>query len=348
MRKIQVRYLFSSVAFIIVMMSFLWLFPESEMPVWTQKLKGVCWVGSRNPLAGGEFLALKSTGANAISQTPFGWQQSTDSPDIRWEIEGDRQWWGESGKGIQVTLDSANSHQISSMLKPHIWVRGSWPGEIEMKSEEEWQLWFESYRDFILDYARLADRLSIPYLCIGTELEKASGREQDWRKLIAAVRKVYSGKLVYAANFTEFEQIQFWDALDFIGIQAYFPLSEKEKPSLAQMNQAWKSHVKEIESVVKNFQKPVIFTEIGYCNTHDAAKEPWVWPNERIEAQITEEIQALCYQSFFESVWGKTWMAGAYFWKWYPEGKRRDPDFSPQGLKAEAVMTRYFLNAPNQ
>ncbi len=343
LRKSHFTYLFSSVGLIFLIMGFIWFFPEGEMPVWSQKLKGVCWVGSRKPLSGGEFATLKATGANAISQTPFGWQEGTDSPGIRWQVEGDRQWWGESGTGIQVTLDSAESHQISNMLKPHLWVRGSWPGEIEMKSEEDWDQWFENYETFILDYATLAERISIPYLCIGTELEKSSGREEDWRKIIAAVRQVYKGKIVYAANFTEFEHIQFWDALDFIGIQAYFPLSDKEVPTLNHMNQAWKAHLKDIESVVKKFQKPVIFTEIGYCNTHDAAKEPWVWPNERGEAQISEEIQALCYESFFESVWDKTWMAGAYFWKWYPEGKHRDPDFSPQGLKAENVMKQYFL-----
>jgi hypothetical protein len=39
----------------------------------------------------------------------------------------------------------------------------------------------------------------------------------------------------------------------------------------------------------------------------------------------------------------KPWMAGVFFWKWYPEAHGRDPDFTPQGKAAEAVMAEYFL-----
>jgi hypothetical protein len=75
----------------------------------------------------------------------------------------------------------------------------------------------------------------------------------------------------------------------------------------------------------------------------DAAIEPWVWPNERKEIQLSEEVQALCYRAFFETAWQKPWMAGVFFWKWYPNAHGRDPDFTPQGKAAEAVMAEYFL-----
>lgn len=342
MKPLISKYLFSSVG--LISLSFLvWFFiPAESLVTASEKWKGVCWVGSRQPLQGGEIQALLSTGANAISQTPFGWQSEKNTPEIRWDMSNERRWWGETPAGIEITLDSSASKGVMNMLKPHLWVRGSWPGEIQMKTEEDWRLWFDNYTRFILDYAILAEKLQMPMLCIGTELELTSQREQDWRDIIGAVREVYSGQLVYAANFTEFEKIKFWDALDFVGIQAYFPLAKDHNPELSELKKSWESHLPKIEKVVRKYKKPVIFTEIGYCNTVDAAVEPWVWPNERKEIAFSEEVQALCYEAFFETAWKKSWMAGVFFWKWYPERHEREPDFTPQGKQAEATMRAYF------
>jgi hypothetical protein len=335
-------YLFSSVGIILFFALSWWFFPEAELIQSTEKWKGVCWVGSRSPLIGAELDALKATGADAISQTPFGWQKDKNSPEITYKLENDRQWWGESSRGIQATMDSSARHDIMNMLKPHLWVSGSWPGDIEMTSEGDWASWFTNYTGFILDYARLAESHKIPMLCIGTELEMTSSRTSEWRKLIAQVRTVYKGKLTYAANFTEFERVEFWDDLDYIGIQAYFPLSTINNPTLSDLKLGWKKPLVKIENIVKQYNKPVIFTEIGYCNTIDAAREPWIWPSERKEVELSENIQALCYEAFFETAWEKSWMAGVFFWKWYPDGRYRDPDFTPQGKKAEQVMQKYF------
>lgn len=340
-RKIS-AYLFSSVGFILVLLLYWFFIPEEKLFVAQEKWKGVCWVGTREPLKGHELRLLKATGADALSQTPFGWQNSVNSPEIRWQADNDKMWWGESANGLKTTLDSSAELGIMNMLKPHLWVRGSWPGEIEMTSEEDWATWFENYRGFILDYAILAEEQGFPMLCIGTELEKTSHREDDWRKVISQVRKVYSGKLVYAANFTEFEKIEFWDALDYIGVQAYFPLAKSTNPNLKELKKSWENHLPKIDKIVRKFERPVLFTEIGYCNTVDAAVEPWVWPNERKEIQLSEEVQALCYQAFFETAWEKPWMAGVFFWKWFPNAHNQSPDFTPQGKAAEKVMADYF------
>ncbi|WP_245588104.1 glycoside hydrolase family 113 [Algoriphagus terrigena] len=337
------RYLFSTVG-VIVLGLLVWLFvPAEPLITSTEKWKGVCWEGSRRPLQGGEFAKLKATGANALSQTPFGWQSGKNDPQIGWDLSNDKHWWGETPLGIQVTLDSSATYEMANMLKPHLWVRGGWVGEIEMTSEADWKTWFANYQNFILDYARLAEKLKMPMLCVGTELEKTSTRESEWRAVIAEIRKVYSGKITYAANFTEFEKVKFWDALDYIGVQAYFPLAKGHNPNLAELKSSWEAHLPKVEKLVRKYKKPVLFTEIGYCNSVDAAMEPWVWPNERKEIQISEEVQALCYEAFFETAWKKEWLAGVFFWKWHPTDHERQPDFTPQGKAAEKVMTAYFL-----
>ena len=66
-------------------------------------------------------------------------------------------------------------------------------------------------------------------LVVGTQLDRTLHFEDDWRLIIATVRRYFEGTLTYAANWTDYEKVPFWDALDVIGIQAYFPLLEDGK-----------------------------------------------------------------------------------------------------------------------
>jgi hypothetical protein len=90
--------------------------------------------------------------------------------------------------------------------------------------------------------------------------------------------------------------------------------------------------------------KPVLFTEIGYRSDTNVGIEPWVWPKEVSGAEISDACQANCYRAFFETVWKQPWMAGVYFWKWYPHGPRRmaQLDFTPQNKEAEKVLANGF------
>lgn len=304
--------------------------------------KGVCWVGLPQPVTADEISDVKKCGISWISQTPYGWQRSSSDTLIRTETFSQTPWWGESKEGIAHTVALAHQQGIRTLLKPHLWVKESWPGEIEMKSEREWKAWFRHYEDFILPYAILADSTGIEILCIGTELHKTIKRP-EWLPLIQKIRTVYKGKLTYAANFNgEFEEVPFWNKLDYIGVQAYFPLATTIKPEVKALKQAWKDPISRIEKIHQRFNKPVIFTELGYKSTPDAAIEPWRWPERQEE--ISMETQSNCYEAFFQAVWPLEWIAGVYFWKWYPHTPRHetDGDFTPQGKPAEMVMRTWF------
>ena len=316
--------------------------------------RGVSWVAFGRPITENDLLPLVSHNVNWIVQTPFGWQQNYNSTTIRLNTDPDHAGWGESDLGISETARLARKVGIKTLLKPHIWLinrsDGKWRGDVKMDDESGWTEWFESYGDFILHYARLAEATDIEALCVGMELHTcAVEREKDWRKLIAAVREVYSGKLVYGANWhREFEEIPFWDALDFIGIQAYFPLTKKEKPSVDELVKGWTSHLSAIERLQDQHQKPVLITEIGYHSAVDAAIKPWEW--KRWDSAPADkagyQTQANCYEAFFRTFWDKTWFAGVYFWKWYPDyrriGARYARDYTPQGKQAGEVMRKWF------
>jgi len=322
------------------------------------KQRGVNWVAGRE-ITADDLRPLVDDHVNWIVQTPFGWARSPSSPELALVTSG-RGFWGEQDEGLTVTAALASSLGVHTLLKPHVWVRragGATRDGIAMESEADWTRWFRNYRTFILHYAELAERDHMEMLCVGTELGVAAvSREADWRALIADIRRVYHGRLTYAANwYREYEAVPFWDVLDFIGIQAYFPLSEKEQPSLDELVAGWAPHLAAIERVQARVGKPVLFTEIGYRSVPDAAARPWEWPSrfEPESAPSDPGLQARCYEAFFRAVWPCPWFAGAYWWKWFPDGRRHGESgatgFSPQGKPAEAVLAAGYggsIDAP--
>ncbi len=335
------------------------LTPNSSEPVHsikTEKIKGVCWE-ARDSIGMSAIESLDAYHVNWISQTPFGWQQQHNSPEIA--FHSNRGLWGERDIGLSHTAQLAKQKGIKTLLKPHIWLRqgnGKWRSDIEMDSPKDWQEWFYQYKKFILHHAQLAETHGFEGLCIGTELYITSAKhEKEWRNIIAEIRKVYSGQLTYAANFyKEYNEIQFWDALDFIGLQAYFPLTDKESPSLKDLEKGWGMHHKELEKLYKKWQKPIVFTEIGYRSSQDAAIRPWEWEDKGpVETEkISAETQALCYKAMFKTFWKEEWMAGVFLWKWTSENhgqqmenrRKRQPSplsFTPkeEGLK---VLQEWF------
>ncbi len=326
--------------------------------------RGVSWVAFSDSTTEYDLLPLVRNHVNWIVQTPFSWQRDFNSTTIRLSTRIERVGWGESDTGIEGTAELARKFGIKTLLKPHLWLinrrDGKWRGEIRMDDESAWLEWFRNYEAFILHYARLAEKSGIEALCIGTELHtSAVERERDWRRIISSVRQVYGGKLVYAANWhKEFEEVPFWDALDFIGIQAYFPLTKKKNPTVEELVSGWQAHVAAIERVQLNVQKPVLITEIGYHSRVGAAIKPWEWAprpweqkkaNTRWTDQEDLQTQANCYEAFFQTFWEKEWFGGVYFWKWYPDyqeaGGRFDKDFTPQNKPAEEVMRKWYAKA---
>ncbi len=326
---------------------------DARRPVDTaEKQRGVSWVGGRREVTAQDFDRLVENGVGWIAQNPFGWQRGLSTPEVT--LATSRVLWGESDEGIRVTTRLARARGIRTLLRPHIWLSdaqdGMWLADVRMKDDADWARWFASYERFILHYAELAQELGVDVLSVGAELRTATTtREADWRRLIARVREVYAGRLTYAANWHgEFDAIAFWDALDFIGIQAYFPLGDEPAPGVAELETAWRAHVEQIERVARRTGKPVLFTEVGYRSAPGATERPWEWPDHRAEPATEPglKLQADAYEAMFRTFWRRDWFAGAYVWKWFPGLERGNAaptaEFSPQNKPAESVLARWY------
>ncbi len=229
------------------------------------------------------------------------------------------------------------------MLKPHLWVLDGWRATIDFDTEQKWDTWFEDYRVNMLHYAKLAEVTKTDLLCIGTELESSLRKKNyKWIQLIGEIRRLYSGKLTYASNWdsnTFYDYPEFWNSMDYIGIQAYFPLTKIENPDLNQIKRGWDKHIYNIEELYKYYNKPIIFTEIGYRSDSEATIKPWEWNNllSPLYRQKSEETQLLAYEAFFQKIWHKEWFSGAFIWQW-----NRSRDFSICGKPAENCISKWY------
>lgn len=312
-----------------------------------QSINGVSFVASNEAVKQSDISPLINVNANYAAVMPFGFIRNLDSPEVVYNTN--RQWYGETEEGTKQYIEQLQKNNIKIMVKPQLWVwRGEFTGDIEMKSEANWKVFEASYSNFILDYAQVAQDTNAEILCIGTELETfIENRSEYWKQLIIDIKKVYKGKLTYAANWDEFKRTPFWAELDYIGIDAYFPISEMQTPTVEDCLKGWQSHKALIKKYSEQFDKPILFTEFGYRSMDYTGKEPWQ-SDYKIKS-LNLQGQANATQALFEEFWNEDWFAGGFIWKWFHKhdkvGGDSDNQFTPQNKPVEVIVkNQYSLN----
>lgn len=276
---------------------------------------------------------LKEMGVNTVTLVPYGFTRAPEGTDVRWRgsVETDER--------VSSTIREARRLGLATVLKPQLWGE-RWTGDIAFTDNGAFREWMASYQRFMLHYARLAETERADLLVIGTELGGVTVREDDWRALIREVRRVYHGPLTYAANWgSEFETLRFWDELDFLGVNFYYPLAAPgEQPRAGSPR--LRELERKLEEMSRKHRKPVLFTEVGFAASATAAVEPWKEEN----APLDPEMQARCYEVIFQSFYRKRWLAGLHWWKWpsHGWGSADDPTFSPLGKPALGVLERWY------
>jgi len=235
-------------------------------------------------------------------------------------------------------------------LKPHLWMNSGWRSNVTLDNDKEWDSWFSSYRINMLRYARMAEITQTELFCLGTELRTSIKKQPEkWFQLITEVKKIYSGELTYAANwYDEYEHVPFWSELDHIGIQAYFPLTKSENPSLEAIENGWNKHITAMELLHEKYKKPILFTEVGYKSESKATIKPWEWSSilSPLTRKKSDRTQQLAYEALFKKTWQQPWLSGIYVWEWNnrtpEESAKKDLDFSPRFKPAENTIAKWY------
>jgi hypothetical protein len=272
------------------------------------------------------FAELREYGIDSVAAIPYGWIRLAEG-QVRVGREGDE-------ADLYVGLTGiAHAQNMRVLLKPQLWViPGGYPGAIRIEDPVKRQQFLASYRTFILHWARIATLAHADLFAVGTELEHFSADASFWRELIREIRTVYPGPLVYAANQgKDFEQITWWDALDYIGLNEYYPLP----PTLD-----FTAILTRLEQTHQRYQRPVLLTEAGFASVAGAEREPWAEPDRPVDLAH----QARCYEALLNALWAKPWFHGVYWWKIGADrrGGPQDNSLTPWGKPAMEVIRRYY------
>ncbi len=285
-------------------------------------------------------MKLKEIHSDAISLIPFGFMSSESEPNLFWA----NQSGSENDESIIYAGINAKKIGFQVMLKPQLWLRrGVWCGEIEMKNDADWKKFENEYRIWILHYAAIAQHYNFEFLSLGVELLKfTKQRPEFFTSLISDIRKIYDGQLTYSANwYDEADHIQFWDKLDFIGINSYYPLSEKENAGETELENSAEKLTLHFSDLSEKWNRKIVFTEIGFAKN----RYPWIMPHdERNNQDFSETQQALCYKLVSDEWLNRTWCGGFLWWKWSSSLEIMNEDrinFFP-GLSAKRVVAESF------
>jgi hypothetical protein len=285
---------------------------------------------------------LAALGTNAVSITPFTYMRAPDRPS---PLPFSSAAGSENDESVIHATLTAKRLGMVVMLKPHVWLSGGWPGQIEMTSESDWAEFFDHYYRWIRHYALMAEMYDVEILCVGVELSRTSvSQAHRWRELIRRLRTVYRGALTYAANWgEEFETTTLWSELDYIGVNCYYPLSDSQQPTDDELTRGVNAALDRIVAVGDRYDTPVLITEVGFTS----APAPWIAPHERRRGVVVDpDAQARCYEAFFRGLVGRARCAGVYWWKWpsfLEYGGRRHAGFTPNGKPAENVVRRWYV-----
>ena len=264
------------------------------------------------------------------------WFQDDENSSV---ITGDPTKYSASTESIKYAIDQIHARGMKVMLKPNIDLRnGNWRAYINPSNA-----WFSSYSSFIQFWADLATEKSVDMLCIGCEYKNTQSWDSSWRMIAATARAHYSGPITYAANHDDYNTITWWDALDYIGIDAYFALTGTNTPTLSQLSSAWETKANAIQTWRNtNFPTlPVIFTEIGYQSADGCNQTPWNTTSGIADA--TEQNN--CYEACFEVMTQRNWFYGMYWWQWDTDPNSGGPTtttFTPQNKSTETTVRTWY------
>lgn len=133
------------------------------------------------------------------------------------------------------------------------------------------------------------------------------------------------------------------DALDAIGIQAYFPVLDRSQigdriPSQAELDAGWARIMDRLRAFGQRHDRTIVFTELGYNLSAKAPYEPWDWDVGGDHAAI---LQERCMRAALGAIGRERAVVGAFLWKWFP-GERLPRDFAMASPAMRRVISEHW------
>jgi nucleotide-binding universal stress UspA family protein len=140
--------------------------------------------------------------------------------------------------------------------------------------------------------------------------------------------------------------VLFWDQLDWIGVNAFYPLAESGGASQATYVASADRALAQLTAFAAVVDRPVVLVEVGYTTRPDAAVEPWLWPDGMTDVVVDEREQARALAAIAEAAARRPDVFGFFVWRYYANlddvSQEAAWGFSPHGKLAERALRRIF------
>ncbi len=231
---------------------------------------------------------------------------------------------------LKKLIREAHSNNLKVYLVPHIAPINYGPDSPRGKANvepEDIDEFFESYKNMILHYAEIAQETGVELFGLGCELDSLTAQDQNyfpgtnlrekWYGIIEAVRKSYDGKLTYSAvgelDYSVVHQIEFWDALDYIGFEWYIPLTDKKEIELSELIDLATDAIEKLHvPLYEKYKKPIIFTEVGF----EAKPHAWTrsYEGSSQDRPVDRIVAAISYEYLFQAIEPYDFIEGMFIW----------------------------------
>jgi autotransporter-associated beta strand protein len=285
---------------------------------------------------------MQALGINTVALNVWWFQNNISSTTIAPDFSR----YSSTDDTLRQVIDAAHARGLAVQLRPLVDLSNDsshWRGQITGGTT-----WFNGaggYGDYIRHMADIAQAKNVESFGVGVELEATASQETLWRNLITSVRTHYSGPLTYSANWGNpavGSTINWWNAVDYMGIDAYYPLTGVSNPTPAQLQSAWTTRAAQIDSYHNsiNPNQPLLFTESGYQN-YDGTN---IAPYNGVSGQANDpHEQADCYTALLGAMTQRSYFQGVQWWAFDLNPNPNNIDYTPLGKLAQDAMAAYYI-----
>lgn len=270
---------------------------------------------------------------NSVSVVFRIWMETQDGPVFRDQDSL-------SDENLGVLIDSLHTQGLQVLVRPLLIIKDGhwWRGSIHPQDRLAWQ---KSYSGVMMHLAQISEEHRAERFCIGVEMNSTQEDRETWETIIGDIRSVYSGRLIYAANWDGYWVVSFWDLVDEMHIDAFFSLDAEDGATVEQLVEAWKPYLQKIWERQAQVGKPLVLGELGLVPQAGHWRSPWVYA---IDKPLDFDAQLKYYEAAREVWIGKT--RGVYFWS---VGVDNTDDglvgsFSPLGKPVELLIKEWFMD----
>lgn len=310
---------------------------------------------------------LVRVGANAVAVTSF--QAALPGPGEGWAIRPRPRIASLEGDvAVAAAIGAAHERGLVTLLAPNLLSTpsGSWSGDLKRTTTKSWREFFTDYERFVVHYALLAELAGADVLSLGSGMPEATRtvwtepesehpvatgyravKQDGWAAMIREARQAFAGALTYGCSGgAQAEEIDFWDGLDFVGLELYPFLGGLEDGPAT--DRAIRTRiVRSIEQVAERATlvgKPVLVTEAGFRSTERAWRGRWDTAGP-VDLDLQAQLVRVLERAFVRLLGSAAMPAGVFVWSWSTDpsqGASQDRSYALKGKPAELELRRLF------